>query len=279
MRRLRLRRSRDAAPALPAEARAFVQRLPSRYQREQVEREIGRYTDWFYEFEFTNGARTVVADAFVRATHEIRAALVFPRLEEAFGHRWPEVECLDMACHEGWFSLQVAVRNARRVYGIDVREEHVARAALMAELAGLERARFEQRDLYGLSSDPEEGFDLTLFLGILYHLEDPVGALKVARAMTKELCVIETQVARPTPALTYMWGPDPNARTGPAIALGGVDERHVAEGGAVVLVPTLDALFALLEGVGFSRVELAPPPAGAPEQYARLDRVVVFATP
>lgn len=35
-------------------------------------------------------------------------------------------------------------------------------------------------------------FDIALFLGVLYHLDDPVGALRRLRALTREVAVIET---------------------------------------------------------------------------------------
>ena len=42
-------------------------------------------------------------------------------------------------------------------------------------------------------------------LGLLYHVENPVGALRLARALTRRACVIETQV---TPNMTGVvdWG-------------------------------------------------------------------------
>jgi hypothetical protein len=35
-------------------------------------------------------------------------------------------------------------------------------------------------------------FDVSLFLGVLYHLDDPLGALRRLRAVTRELAVVET---------------------------------------------------------------------------------------
>ena len=36
-------------------------------------------------------------------------------------------------------------------------------------------------------------FDVVLFLGVLYHLKDPIGALERLRSVTRELAVVETQ--------------------------------------------------------------------------------------
>jgi tRNA (mo5U34)-methyltransferase len=250
--------------------------IPTELTEDQVQNELARHGDWFYEFRFSNGASTAVPEAIVRDIHDTRAQIVFPALDRAFGRRWREVQCIDMACHQGWFAIQTALRGAR-VRGVDVRPEHVERAQLIASLAGLEDIEFEQGNLYELSPQRSGTYDLTLFLGVLYHLENPVGALKVARSLTRELCVIETQVARPAPDLTYAWGSHPEPRSGRAMAVGRVDEHHVAEGEAIVLLPTLAALHDLLRAAGFTDVELAEPPPGASPQFAARDRVVIFA--
>jgi hypothetical protein len=254
-----------------------VRDIPTELDRKPVQRALAAHDDWFYEFSFANGASSDLEDPFIVATHATRAELVFPVLDETFGTRWGDVRCLDMACNQGWFAMQTALRGAREVRGVDVRPEHIERARLVSELSDLDNASFEEGDLFDLDPAREGTFELTLFLGILYHLENPVGALKKARSLTQELCVIETQVARPAPPMSYMWGPDPNVRTGSAIAVGKVDELHAAEGGAVVLVPTMEALYDLLYAVGFSNVRRAQPAPDAQPQYAQGERVVVFA--
>jgi tRNA (mo5U34)-methyltransferase len=47
---------------------------------------------------------------------------------------------------------------------------------------------FSSLDLQELGS-----FDVVLFLGVLYHLKDPVGALERLRRLTREVAVIETE--------------------------------------------------------------------------------------
>ena len=261
---------------LPHRRNGALHAIPTKLSSDDLRAELGRYGDWFYEFKFSNGAATPVPEEAVRSIHDTRAQLIFPHLDRTFGRRWRRIECLDMACNQGWFAIQSALRGAR-VRGVDVRPEHVERAALVARLAGLDDVQFEQANLYDLRPERDGTFDLTLFLGVLYHLENPVGALKVARSLTRELCVIETQVARPAPDLTYAWGSHPEPRSGRAMAVGRVDEHHVAEGEAVVLLPTLAALYDLLRAAGFKDVELAEPPAGAHAQFVARDRVVVFA--
>jgi len=121
-----------------------------------------------------------------------------------------------------------------------------------------------------------------LLLGLLYHATDPVGLLRRAHALTRQVCVVETQVA---PELTgeLEWGAvDFRMPLRGCFAL--VDESaEVARGNreagiaSLSLVPSLAALLWLLRTVGFDKVEVLTPPGSAYEQAARGQRVVVAA--
>ena len=39
-------------------------------------------------------------------------------------------------------------------------------------------------------------FDVVLLLGLIYHVEDPTGAIRLARGCTRGVCAIETQLTR-----------------------------------------------------------------------------------
>lgn len=230
---------------------------------------------WFYRYVFSNGVETDPPDPVTEAVHDTRARLVFPLLDRLVAD-WATTECVDLACHEGWFSMQLAARGAKRVLGLDIRSEHIKKANVIKDIAGLPGVTFEQRDLYLLAPADLGAFDVTLFLGLLYHLDNPVGALRIVRSLTRGLCVIETQVARPTQDLECLWGSG-GPRSGSGVAVVRSDPTHVQAEHEVVLVPTLDALFDILHAVGFRHVSLAVATPGEFAQFVDLDRVVVFA--
>lgn len=64
-----------------------------------------------------------------------------------------------------------------------------ARLALKSNVEGMV-GEFMEMDLEKLGT-----FDVVLFLGSLYHMENPLHALKRVREVTKELAVIETEAA------------------------------------------------------------------------------------
>lgn len=233
---------------------------------------------WFYQFEFDNAVQTApVFDEGVLRIHESRAQSIFPFLDRYFGGRWQEISCLDVACHEGWFALQVAQRGARLVRGIDIRPERIERANFVREAGKFANTTFEVHDLFALDPARNGIFDLTLFLGIFYHLEDPVRGFRAVRALTRELCVVEGQVARYNGNITTAWGNKDELRSGPPCVVVDADPQHARVGDAISLVPSLEALQKIVRAAGFRRTELISPTPSLHEQYVSFDRVILFA--
>ncbi len=235
--------------------------------------------EWFYPFRLPSGRVTRTYDAGrLDPIHATRLAMIDAALEPAFGSDLEGLSAIDLACHQGYFALELARRGLGRVLGIDARAQHVADATLMAEV--LEQTNFSARvaDVHALSPDELGRFDIVLMLGLIYHLENPVGAIRLARALTGRVCVIETQVV---PHLTgnVDWG---NHRfVKPLRGCFGIvdetDETHGPETGTrgICLAPSTEGLLWIMHKVGFDRVELIPPPADAYEQHRYGKRVVV----
>jgi SAM-dependent methyltransferase len=251
--------------------------IPSAHPKPIMEATLSNYKGWFYEFTFSDGTSTQAPDPLTGIIHRTRAELIFPLLDEVFQCRWHEIRCLDVACHQGWFATQLALRGASKVLGIDVRNDHIEMASVIKYLSNMSNVTFTKRNLYEINPEEDGEYELTLFLGILYHLDNPLQALRVIRSVTKHLCVIESQVVRPVPELECLWGADATPRKGPGIAVVESDEHHVEGKRSVVLVPTLDALCQMLYAVGFNHLYLSVPPQSVYEQYGNFDRVVVFA--
>ncbi len=253
-----------------------VRKIPSTKSKAEIERQLQQYDSWFYQFDFDNGAVTPPQSAEALWIHQSRANMFLPFLDRYFQGRWSQVRCLDIACHQGWFALQIALRGAKSVEGIDLRADHIAQATLVRDLGALHNLSYRQAAVFEL--EPQADYDLTLVLGLLYHLENPLGALRRVYAMTSELCIIETQVAKTDSELHCLWGTG-QPRQGPGIAVVRADAAHATERAEVTLVPTLEALYDMLYAVGFSHLYLGIAPQTVHEQfqYPGPDRVIVFA--
>ena len=90
-------------------------------------------------------------------------------------------------------------------------------------------------------------FDVVLYLGVLYHMKEPLTALERVRQVTNEIAVIETQALwleglEPRPLLDFFAGDD------------------VARDFGNWYVPTIEALHAMCKGAGFTSVRTAVGP-------------------
>ncbi|MFY2765118.1 class I SAM-dependent methyltransferase [Arenimonas sp. MALMAid1274] len=240
--------------------------------------------DWFYPFRLASGrvTRTYVS-AEVAKIHDTRLQMLQAAVQAHFGADASGRSAVDLACHEGWFSQQVSALGFAPVLGLDAREQHVADARLAAQACGAKHSLvFRQQDVHAITAGEHGQFDLVLCLGLIYHLENPVGALRVARALTRAggLCLVETQVA---PGLSghidYGHHTFVKPVTGSFAIVDETDETHGPETSTtgICLVPSLDALLWILRKVGFARVELLPVPDDGYEQLRHHKRVMVAA--
>jgi tRNA (mo5U34)-methyltransferase len=101
------------------------------------------------------------------------------------------MRALDLGTRDGFFAFELERRGAE-VMAVDYLSSEDSGFAVAAELLG-SRVTYVQRNLYDLDASLGT-FDLVLFLGLLYHLPDPLGALRVVRNLTRTRMVLETLV-------------------------------------------------------------------------------------
>ncbi|HUP03534.1 MAG TPA: methyltransferase domain-containing protein [Bryobacteraceae bacterium] len=238
---------------------------------------------WFYEFDLGEWGRTASSlPPEVQPIHTTRLEMVNRAVDAYFPSGLAGVRCLDVGCHEGYYSVAMARKGACEVRGVDVREENLRKARFVAETLVLSNLSYERANCEDLSPETHGTYDLCLFLGLLYHLENPMAALRRVAAMTTGLCVVETQVVAEVEGAAE-WGYREWTRPYHGV-LALIDESGEffasnAETGAspVATCPSPKALEFMLLQAGFRRVEFLEPPPGAYEQHARRQRVVCAA--
>lgn len=234
-----------------------------------------------YRFHLGNGVVTPLRGEWLAAVHETRSRMIFPELDRLFGDRWGEITCLDAGCNEGYFGFEVAWRGAKSVVGFDARASNIERARFIKDHLAVDNVSFRVDTIANLSPARYGRCALTFCLGLLYHLEDLMDALRRLREVTIECCVIDTQVLRPSSGVTTAWGTahvvfetedvigvveEPDSESSPLTSVTGL-----------ALVPNKSALFTMLRHAGFSDVRQIMPYADCYEQYATFDRIIVFA--
>ncbi len=250
---------------------------------EQVRGEIEALGPWFYEFDLGAAGRTVSSlPPEVLPIHATRLEMVMRAVDGHFGGRLAQIRAIDAGCHEGFYAVELARRGVEYVLGVDVREESLAKARFVSRTLGLGNVAWLRANCEELRVEDTGEFELCLFLGLLYHLENPMLCLRNVARITREVCIVETQVIEEVEGATE-WGWREWKRPYQGV-LALIDEsgeffNENAETGASPLAtcPSPRALEVMLKQAGFRRVETIAPPAGAYEQHARARRVVCAA--
>jgi tRNA (mo5U34)-methyltransferase len=273
--RREVRRAADAARRV----------LPDTPEAYDLRRKVGAVPFWWHSIDVGFGVTTPGAKTAAFLDEE-SASLDLPDLRG--------LSVLDIGAWDGFYSFLAESRGAARVvacdhfawaldqdakdrYKADCRRrqqppeafDRVAGLLRFDELPGkrgfdLARAARGSRveplvaDYMTLTPDAVGRFDVVLYLGVLYHMEDPLAALRRVRALTARVAIIETE----------------------AIAAGGFEERGVAEffpPGRKLFddptnfwAPNAPCLAGLCETAGFSRIDvLTEPPRPRPGQAER----------
>jgi tRNA (mo5U34)-methyltransferase len=143
---------------------------------------------WFHEIDLRNGIRT---PGWVKLSSLDRMG-VPARLDGR--------TVLDIGAWDGLWSFEAERRGAARVLATDsfVWDEDSPWGKRGFDLAhGVLRSSVESRviDVMDLSPDQVGSWDLVLFLGVLYHLRDPVTAIERVASVTGDQLILETETA------------------------------------------------------------------------------------
>lgn len=261
----------------------FSEKINKIISVDNVKEFINQYPKWMYEFDLGKGIKTPIASTELAEVHKTRENLIFPVLDNIFKDMWGTIDCLDVACNEGYYSMLLYNKGTKKVLGIDIREKNIERANFIKNYFGFEDKRidFKQMDLFELVSDKKSKFDLVMFLGVLYHLENPMGALRLLRRMTKRVLVVETQLTRFNKSINSGWGTIESSLNLPAsLAIYQETDSEtnlLASSNSLSFIPNKEAVIKMLNAAGFSKVTMVEPRNDSNKQYQCIDRAIFFA--
>jgi tRNA (mo5U34)-methyltransferase len=106
-----------------------------------------------------------------------------------------QLRVLDIGCSDGFFSFEMERRGAT-VVAVDYTRPDVTGFSVASQILGSNVVHIVE-NVYDLSPEKYGLFDLVLFLGVLYHLRNPMLALDRIRRVTKVdgLLFVESQLA------------------------------------------------------------------------------------
>jgi 2-polyprenyl-3-methyl-5-hydroxy-6-metoxy-1,4-benzoquinol methylase len=248
---------------------------------DELRSELENGPTWTYAWKLRDGRTTPVHRPFLVSLSEASAAQIEAPVREALAAAGPNPSAIDIACNEGWFAHRMLEWGAERVVASDARELNVRRAALIRDHYGIAAERLEliHSDLFDLDPARLGSFDVVALLGVIYHLENPMGAMRLARALTGSLCVIQSQVTRfASPiALGYADGELREAPASFAVHRESEEETSLsslaAMPGVLSLIPNRRAIVEMALAAGFASADVLE----FPKRHGELDTVVVLA--
>ncbi|UXC92647.1 class I SAM-dependent methyltransferase [Sphingobium sp. RSMS] len=232
---------------------------------------------WFYEFDLPDGSRTECdIPPAVAVIHKTR----LNKLREVIEQRVPPLDrtlAIDLASHEGFFSLELA-RHFAAVKGMEIREESIDAARLIARVKDARNVEFGQVDLQKATLEEEEKADFVLLYGLLYHVENPLHVLRLSSQLSRKHILIETQIMPydirgPIEDGSYNW-----MRSVEGVFAISPDYPTSREGGStdIALIPSLNGLVFLMRHFGFTDVHVLNFDQNDYEQFKRGARVIVY---
>jgi SAM-dependent methyltransferase len=159
---------------------------------------------------------------------------------------------LDVGACDGFFSFTTERRGAS-VVAVDYKSQEYSGFAIAAEILG-SQVRHVHANVYDLETLSLGQFDVVLFLGVIYHLQDPMRALHVLRRHCRGVLYLESFCidhafrlpggeVKPLDEIDPMLGQCPIAQFYPGYTLHGVATNYWGFNAACLQAMLSEAMF------------------------------------
>jgi tRNA (mo5U34)-methyltransferase len=146
-----------------------------------IRTKIASVKHWYHQIEVAPGVITP-------GVNDSRAVLAHLDLPASCAG----LRVLDLGARDGFFSFELERRGAE-VLALDYVSSDQSGFKVASELLG-SKVTYVQDNIYKVTPERYGTFDVVMFLGLLYHLPDPLGALHIVRSVCRAALHLETQV-------------------------------------------------------------------------------------
>ena len=162
--------------------------------REEILAELKRLQPWFHRIDLGDGLYTKTESVMGEPVDHPHGP--WQTIQKVLPRDLSGKTVLDVGCNAGFYAFEAKRRGATRVLGVDGQRQHVRQGLFVRKVLGLD-VEFRRLNVYELNQRTIGQFDITLGLGLLYHLKHPILALENLYQVTKEMLVIETAIMPP----------------------------------------------------------------------------------
>ena len=155
---------------------------------EEIAKKVASVTHWYHQIKLPDGSVTPGINQSAE-TFAVYEKLGFP--EDLTGKR-----VLDIGCADGYLSFLAEAKGAAEVVAVDYRLPTASGFAVASDILD-SKVKHVVDNVYDLSPDKYGLFDVVIFVGVLYHLRNPLLGLDKVRSMAKRnaLVLVESHVA------------------------------------------------------------------------------------
>jgi tRNA (mo5U34)-methyltransferase len=157
--------------------------------REDLLEGIQRLAPWFHAIELAPGVFTKTESVSGEPADHPRPT--WEIIKDTIPSDLSGKSVLDVGCNAGFYAVEAKRRNAERVLGVDAMRREIMQADFVRRALDLD-IEFRPLSVYDLSAESVGRFDLTLALGLIYHLKHLVLGIERLAEVTKGTLVVET---------------------------------------------------------------------------------------
>lgn len=228
--------------------------------KQEIESEIKRLAPFHHDVELPYGLSTYDPNLSIRRRETTRLDSLtrhaFPELLKACGGSLKGKRVIDVACNSGGFSVEAVKNGAEHVLGFDVADRYLEQANFIKRALGMNQLEFKKMAMEDCDEQHIGMYDIAFCFGILYHLENPVFAMKKLASVTREIMLVDATVIKTPLSRNSMWKmniprvveTDDKSTT----ALWRTEKRCQFK-------PNVRAVIDLLNVLGFSKVDIIKP--------------------
>jgi len=159
-------------------------------KKQKIPKELQHLTPFFHDIDLGNGFNTAPEIYRMRET----VNLFFPPLLKLFGGSLRGLRILDVGCNCGGFSFEASKYGPKEIIGIDADGKNIRQANAIKKYLRIKNVNFMKLNAEEISKKDLGEFDLTILAGILYHLENPIGVMKIISEVTTSTLLIDSHV-------------------------------------------------------------------------------------
>jgi len=228
--------------------------------KQEIESEIKRLAPFHHDVELPYGLSTYDPNLSIRRRETTRLDSLtrhaFPELLKVCGGSLKGKRVIDVACNSGGFSVEAVKNGAEHVLGFDVADRYLEQANFIKRALGMNQLEFKKMAMEDCDEQHIGVYDIAFCFGILYHLENPVFAMKKLASVTREIMLVDATVIKTPLNRNSMWKmniprvveTDDKSTT----ALWRTEKRCQFK-------PNVRAVIDLLNVLGFSKVDIIKP--------------------